>query len=348
MDFTFTEEQEMMAEVARALLAETCASAAFRALIDRGETFDPARWARLVELGLAGVLVPEAAGGLGLAEADFVRIATACGYHLLPEPLTDAAGVVAPLLAATGQEAVLAEMLSGAGLTVWADAGLVVAADRAAHLLLTAPDGGLHLLPAGAAEPTRQAHVDPLLGLFSVTAPLSAETLIADPGTAAPLLAAARDRGALWAAAEMLGVAQRAIDMAVAYAGERKQFGKPIGSYQAIKHHLASAQVKVEFARPVVHAAAAGLPGGGVFAAARVSHALLAAGEAVDFAARTALQVHGAMGYSWEVDVHFCLKRALWLTHARGGPAEHRERVAARAFGLPLGPDHLFPEEAHA
>ena len=135
----------------------------------------------------------------------------------------------------------------------------------------------------------------------------------------------------------------------MAYAAERKQFGKPIGSYQAIKHHLASAQVRVEFARPVVHAAAGLPPGTGTFARARVSHALLAAGEAADFAVRQSLQVHGAMGYSWEVDVQFCLKRALWLTHAWGSPAHHRDRVATRAFGLPLGPDRLFPtENSHA
>lgn len=341
MDFTFTEEQEMMAGVTRDLLAEVSSTTDLRAMLGRGEGFDPARWSRLGELGLTGLMVPESAGGLGLAEVDFVQIATACGYHLLPEPLVDLVGVVRPLLAECGIETGEDEVI------VWADRGPVAQADRAARLLVTAADGGLHLLVPTQADLVAQPHIDPLLRLITLSAPLGASTRIAPPDAPATLLA--RERGALFAAAQLLGLAQRAIDLAVAYAAERKQFGKPIGSYQAIKHHLASAQVRVEFARPVVHAAAGLPPGTGTFARARVSHALLAAGEAADFAVRQSLQVHGAMGYSWEVDVQFCLKRALWLTHAWGSPAHHRDRVATRAFGLPLGPDRLFPtENSHA
>jgi alkylation response protein AidB-like acyl-CoA dehydrogenase len=134
--------------------------------------------------------------------------------------------------------------------------------------------------------------------------------------------------------------------MAADYARTRLQFGKPIGANQAVKHHLATCQTRIEFARPVVHAAAAQIGQQDLFARARVSHAKLAALAAADLAARTAIQVHGAMGYSWEVDAHFYLKRTLALTGAWGDEAFHRARVAARAFGAPLDPDWTFARSA--
>ena len=155
----------------------------------------------------------------------------------------------------------------------------------------------------------------------------------------------ALDRGALFAAAQCLGLAQRAVHLAVEYAKGRSQFGKPIGSYQAVKHLLASVQVKIEFSRPVLYAAAAQFDHRDAHSRARISHAKLVACEAADLAARTSIQVHGAMGYSWEVDVHLILKRALALSYAWGDPALHRSRVAARIFQHPLGPEHTFSRE---
>jgi alkylation response protein AidB-like acyl-CoA dehydrogenase len=109
---------------------------------------------------------------------------------------------------------------------------------------------------------------------------------------------------------------------------------------------LANAQVEIEFCRPVLHAAAAQFHHRDTHSRARISHAKLAACEAAHLATRTSLQVHGAMGYSWEVDVHFFLKRALALTQAWGSPAFHRARIAARVFHHPLGPEHTFSHEA--
>ena len=150
------------------------------------------------------------------------------------------------------------------------------------------------------------------------------------------------ERGAILAAAQMIGLAQRCIDISVAYAKDRNQFGKPIGSYQAVKHLIANAQVKVEFARPVVHAAAAELPLATLASRARAAHAKIAAGTAADLAARTAVQVHGAMGMTWEVDVHFFLQRAMALGNAWGTPHEHERTVIERMTTLPTGPDATF------
>lgn len=351
MDFTFTEEQMMVASMVRDLLDAECQSSHLRTLMEAGSAHDAGRWSRIVDLGLLGALVPEDAGGLGLIERDFVLIAETCGYFGLPEPLVEIAGVTLPLLAALGANPLAAttlERVLAGEITVaigHPSNPFVLGADIAGAVVLV-DHGALHLIDPAKATLTAQPSIDPFRKLFKVEAALSADTLIADAETAKPLLAAALNRGALFAAAQLLGLAQRNADLAIAYAKERKQFGKPIGSYQAIKHHLANVQVKIEFARPVLYAASAISALGGLHEEARISHAKLAASEAADFSARTAVQVHGAMGYSWEVDVHFFLKRALALTNAWGVPHYHRERAAARVFGAPIGPDQTFTQGA--
>ncbi|SFR92090.1 acyl-CoA dehydrogenase family protein [Sphingomonas jatrophae] len=338
MDFTFSEEQKMFADTAKTLLADTCTPAHLRAQMDKGEARDADRWAAIVETGLTLVLLPEAAGGIGLTEIDFAPIAEAAGYAGLPEPLVESAGVAAPMLAAIAPDHPL---LADPAATIAIQHPLnpfVADADTAAAIILH-HDGAAHIVDPASVTLVRQESIDPFRRLFRIDGMPPAGTRIdADPAA----WALALDRGALFAAAQGLGLAQRSIDLAVDYAKDRTQFGKPIGSYQAVKHHLASAQVAVEFARPVVQAAAAEIGAQDVHSRARVSHAKLVALEAADQAARASIQVHGAMGYSWEVDVHFFLKRALGLTFTWGDPAFHRARIAERMFGSPTGPDTLF------
>lgn len=347
MDFRFNEEQEMAAQVARDLLADLCQPADLRRLMASGDARDGVRWSSIVDMGLAGALVAEEAGGLGLQAVDFVQIATACGYACLPEPLVENSGVALPLLAAAAPGAPALRSALAGELTVAAQhpANPFIADADTAGVLLLVREGALHLVQAGEAELIAQPSVDPFRRLFTVECELSGASLIASPDDARPLLAAAFNRGALFSAAQLLGIAQRCVDLAVAYATDRHQFGKPIGSYQAVKHQLATAQVKIEFARPVVHAAAASLPRNDLYSRARVSHARLAASEAADLAARAAIQVHGAMGYSWEVDVHFFLKRALALENWWGTPAVHRARVAERVMTGDLGPEFTFARD---
>ena len=347
MNFTFSEEQQLAAETVRRILADTCTPEHLRAQMKKGEARDTARWQALVDSGLASMLVPEAAGGMALEAIDFVQIAEACGYAALPEPLVEHAGVAMPLLAATGHQTPLlspavtgeATIAVGHPINPW-----VADADTASALLLH-HIGEVHLVDAAQVSLTRETSIDPFRRLFRVDWTPTAATRITDAVTGKALWNDALDRGALFAAAQCLGLAQRSINLAVEYAKGRQQFGKPIGSYQAVKHLLANAQVKVEFSRPVLHAAAAQFADRSAHSRARISHAKLVAGEAADLATRTAIQVHGAMGYSWEVDVHFFLKRALALTYAWGDPAFHRARVAERVFKHPLGPEHTFSRE---
>lgn len=344
MDFTFSEEQLMTAEFVRTLLTDQCAGADLRRQMASGAAREAVRWEKLVQMGLGGILVPESAGGLGLGEPDFVLIAEACGHAALPEPLVEHAGIALPLLAAfDGHEPLLARAIAGeATLAIGHPVNPFVADADTAEALLLAHDGALHLVPRMDAKLVRRPSIDPFRRLFIVDWTPTDRTLLAGKEKAAPLLALALDRGALFAAAQCLGIARRAVELAVAYALERKQFGRVIGGYQAIKHHLATCQVRIEFAKPVVAAASAELGRGDVTSRARVSHAKLAACEAADLAARTAIQVHGAMGYSWEVDVHFFLKRALALAGGWGDVAFHRARIAERLQAAPLGPDFTF------
>ncbi len=334
MDFRLTDEQDMLAEMVGQMFADTCTGADLRRLLDSGEPRDAVRWDQIVAMGLPGTMAPESAGGSGLGQVEMALIAIACGHAALPEPLVEHAGIAVPMLAAAGVD--LGNALSGGTVAIGHPVNPFVADADAADALLLADGDAVHLVPRDAVTLVRQQSIDPFRRLFRVDWTPTSATRIG--GNA--LLDAALDRGALFAAAQLLGLAQRAVDLSVAYAKERQQFGKPIGSFQAVKHHLASAQVKIEFARPVVLAAAA--MAASPLSVTRISHAKLAATAAAEAATHAAVQVHGAMGYSWEVDVHFLLKRSLALGQAWGTPAFHRVRVAAHIMSSPLGADRTF------
>jgi alkylation response protein AidB-like acyl-CoA dehydrogenase len=150
-----------------------------------------------------------------------------------------------------------------------------------------------------------------------------AGSLLAEGEEADRLLARLRSRGAFAAAAVLLGAADRLMSMTCEYALERQQFGRPIGSFQAVKHHLASAFVKLEMARPVTYKAAWSLDDDPDSAGRDCSMAKATASEAAREVARVALQIHGAMGYTWENDIHMWMKRVWVLASSWGDSAEH-------------------------
>lgn len=354
MDFTFSDEQRMMAGALRELLDDVCAPSAVRAAAESTGLERIARWPRLAEMGLTGVLAPESAGGLGLRDIDFVLLAEEAGRAALPEMLTEHAGVAVPMLAQLASDSRAANALQQAAS---GDARVGVIhpinpfsmAAQDADLLLVFDGDHAHLASRAQVKLEACASLDPLRPLAKVAFAASSETRIASGTAARAARDAAGERGALYAAAEMLGLAARLIELAVEYTAQRQQFGRAIGSYQAIKHHLANAQVKLEFARPVVYAAAALLDDATDGARLLISHAKLAAGEAADFAARVAMQVHGAMGYSWEVDLHFFMKRSFVLAGWYGDRNFHMRRVQSMILSdrLPLGPEFTF-DRVHA
>jgi alkylation response protein AidB-like acyl-CoA dehydrogenase len=327
MNLLLTPDQLELADSVRSYLAGTHGPDVLRRL-DAGPNRDPAVWQGLVDMGLPGLCVPESAGGLGLGLLDAALIAVECGRFCLAEPLVDTAFVAAPLLAATsGTGEILAQIATGAArialahpLNPW-----IADLETATHWLGTA----LSSVTSGDFS-TTAASVDPLRNL---SAPLAT-------GENPALL----DHAALMSAAQLIGLAEAMLQQATDYAKIRSQFGQPIGAFQAVKHQLASAAVALEFARPAVWVAAQALHDGLATAPTAVSHAKIAAGDAATSIAETAIQVHGAMGYTYEVDLHFWMKRSWALTAAWGDRAFHLARLDAAVIGggIAIGPRHSF------
>ena len=334
MRFSFTDEQDMFRDTVRDLLANSCSPAAVRESADSADGRVPGLWSSLGEMGVLAVLAPEDVGGLGMNEIDLVRILEESGYAGLSEPLGEHAGVAVPALSEGGANelasaAAAGEITCTVGLTA---GGPYVVGAATADVLVIERDAVLWAVPSQAVNLVAQPSVDYGRRLSTVGFDISAAT---------PLESAsvdlATDRAVLWAAAQCVGVSRRLLDATVEYVSQRQQFGKPVGSYQAVKHHLANVRIGIEFAAPLVYRAAWSVASPGVVSAgdrARdVSMAKAAASDATDRACRAALQCHGAIGYTIEYDLQLWLKRGWALSAAWGDARFHRSRVAA-AIGL--------------
>lgn len=349
MRFAFGDDPLLLASTLRDFLAKECTAERIRGLWATESGQDASLWGQLAELGVLGALVPEPSGGMGLDERDLVLLLEEAGRAALPLPLVSTAAVAAPLLRdaadATEVSAWLPRIAAGEAIVAIGHPANPFLADAdVADLLLLAHGDEVHALERGAVSVLRQPANDPSRRLFSVTWQPRATTRIASGAAAAALLDAALDRGALACAAQALGVADRLLEIAVAYARQREQFGRPIGSFQALQHALADVKVRLEYARPVVYKAAHSVAIGATARACDVSHAKLAAVAAAQKAARTALQVHGAIGYTWEQDLHIWMRRAWSLERDFGDVPFHEARVAAFVFaeGAPIGPGETF------
>lgn len=309
MDFLIAPERLELAEAVRDYLAGTHGPEVLRAL-DAGDNRDPAIWQGLVEMGLPGLLVPEDQGGLGMGLLDAALIARECGRACVAEPLVDSAFVMVPWMMATGQSVDFGKIVSGEQRPV------------PAHKINGWQADG---------NGTALSSVDPLRNLTCQT----------DDASDDPDLL---NRGALMAASQLVGLAEAMLDQAVEYSKVREQFGQPVGGFQAIKHKLADVAVALEFSRPVLWRAAQALEDQTPSAALHISHAKLATGDAAYLAGESAIQVHGAMGYTYEVDLHFWMKRAWALSGAWGSRGFHARRVDEAIIGgqQPVGPQNTF------
>lgn len=351
MDFTFHEDQNMLVDSVRKFLMNEVSPELIRELWTSPSGRSHKIWDQLAQQGLTALSVPEANGGMGLSDVDWIRIAQECGYYALPEPLLESAWVAAGLVEALPESdfrsCLLADIADGSARVALghAQSPLIADADQATVLLL-ARGGKLYAISPGNAQLTAQPSVDPSRRLFTVNFEREEKHCISGDADVDTLCAEAFDRGALAAAAQLLGLTQRMLDLSIDYSAQRKQFGKPIGSYQAVKHHLADVAVKLEFARPVVYRAAHAMAHGEPDRAAHVSHAKVAASEAAQLAARNGIQVHGAMGYTWEMDLQIFMKLAWALDAAWGDRSFHLARTRAFVLesGVALGPGCTFNE----
>jgi alkylation response protein AidB-like acyl-CoA dehydrogenase len=319
--FAFTDDQLAFRDAVRDLLAKACPPSIVREARERDGRVGGA-WSALGEMGVLGAMAGEEAGGLGLGMLDLVLLLEETGYVALPDPIVEHAAVGVPLLAdpdaaLDGTETMTALLHQGRVHHVT----MMPWSDRADRFLVF--DGeAVRVAPRAAVTLESCESVDGSRRLARVALDGDVPTLA--EGAA---VAQAFDRGVLGTAAQLVGLSRRMIDMTVEYVVERRQFGVPIGSFQAVKHHLADARLALEFARPLVYRAAWSLDAGDADAPVHVSMAKALAGDAATLAGRHALQCHGAMGYSYEYDLHLFLKRA-WVLAAAWGDADwHRDRV---------------------
>ena len=349
-EFEFTAEQRDLRRGLREFLARHVDEAAVRRSMEGG--YDRAVWARLgAELGVLGLTVPEGSGGAGGGLVDQAVAVEEWGAALLPGPVLGTVGLAIPALLAAGDTELLPDLVEGArtaalaapdragrfdpdAVSVTADGDtltgevsqvvdgdadvLLVAARRGDEVGLWATEGGQRR-PLSTLDPTRrQAAVS-----FAAT---PARPVAAD---AAPAVTHALRVGGALLAAEMVGGAQRLLDLTVAYAGTRLQFGRPIGSFQAVKHRCADMLVLVEHARSTAQHAAWALQDGLDDADLAVDVAQATCSEAYRRVALDAVQLHGGIGFTWEHACHLYVKRAVTDAALLGNPEQRRDRIAA-------------------
>lgn len=360
MRFELTEEQLEFVSAVRGLLDDTCTPEAVRSAwgdavaagggSGAGTGRVPAVWKGLAEMGVLGIMVPEANGGLGMDDEDLSPLMEEVGRHALPDPLASSAGVavgVARSIQPTGdadaaaEATTLLDRIATGSMTVGimfdarsddiAGSDLVPSAAQLDALLVLTSDT-VSLADRSQLDLEEVDSVDGARRLARVA--VHGGTVLADGADAVAISAEAFDRAALLSASELVGLSDRMIEMAVAYATERQQFGVAIGTFQAVKHHLANAAMRLEFVRPLVMRAAHSLAHGHPDRSQHVSMAKARAALASDLAARTSLQVHGGIGYTVEYELHLFMKRAWALSRQFGDAGFHLRRVR-RSLGLP-------------
>jgi alkylation response protein AidB-like acyl-CoA dehydrogenase len=315
MRFGLTDDQGAFRDAARDLLAKEATPAVVRAAWDApaGE-LDRGVWDSLDAMGVLGVLVPEADGGLGLDETFLVPVLEEAGRVALPHPLVETAMVGAPLLGVGA--GMVATDLGGPLVSCAADADVLLL--RWGHTLARVDRDAADLAPAATVDGARRV------------ARVTHQGTTGDPVTEDPAaIELALDRGALGTAAYLVGLGQSMLDLTVGYVTERQQFGVAIGSFQAVKHHLADAALALEFARPAVLRAAWSVAHAAPTRSRDVSMAKAMASDAAELVGRKALQCHGAIGYTVEADLHLSLKRTWALARSWGDSAHHTDRVTA-------------------
>lgn len=365
MDFGFNAEQDQLRAQVRRFLDSECPLERVRALAASAEPFDRTLWKKTADLGWQGLVVPEKHGGLGLAWEDVVVVAEEAGRSLFPSPFI-ATAAAARLLAKLGDDAQKDRWLPGIAAgectatiavieenDVPYEAGVEMAArSDGASIVLTGikmfvPDGqGADLLlvvareagglsvfavPADTVGVTREplklvdaTHRAARIALERVT--VDAAARLGAAGKAAAAVRDALDAQTVALAAEMVGSAQAALDLAVEYAKVRKQFGQPIGRFQGVKHKLAEVHVAVESARSLTYYASWAVDNA-TDAATHVSMARVFAGEAVDRAGEECVQTHGAIGFTAECDAQLYYKRGRFSRNLGATSGWHNERI---------------------
>ena len=360
-----SDEQDQLRAGLRRFLNEKAPSSEVRRLMAGDEGNDPALWRQMAEqLGLQGLIVPEEYGGAGYGPVELGIVLEELGRALLPSPFFSAVALAGQALVASNDEVAQARYLPGIadgtttatlavgeadgswnlervttcaeraddGWTVTGVKSFVVDGHTADVLLIVArADDGLGLFAVDGSDPrvvrTRLDALDETRPLARVELSTAPALRVAPPGDSSTFLQRALDLAVVALAAEQVGGAQRCLEMAVEYAKVRVQFGRPIGSFQAIKHKCADMLLEVESARSAVYHASSVADDLEEFP---VAAALVGSycSKAYSHVSKENIQIHGGIGYTWEHDAHLYLKRAKSSELLFGAPSEHRVRLA--------------------
>jgi alkylation response protein AidB-like acyl-CoA dehydrogenase len=348
MRFALSDDQALLQRSTREFFATEFPMERTRQILEvEGPGFDRSGWAHIAEMGYVGLTVPAARGGQGLGAVELAVVLEEVGRHAVPGPLFDAMLAATLLATAPGHDALLADLLAGRRL-------VTIARDEALYAGPTASEttfedrrirGTKHFVPFGevadALLVTTADHILVAEGPFSATAlptfdPAARFASVGLDGAAVPLGALAPlervDRlAAVGAGALLLGIMAKLLETTVAYTRTRRAFGKPIATFQALQHRMADMLAKAESTRAAVYRAAWCLDTGDPDAALACAAAKAWAGDAARLVCGEAIQMHGGIGFTWELDVHFYVKRAKTLEQHYGNTATQLERALAAA-----------------
>lgn len=369
-DFGYKEEHDLLRKSARRLLADKCPMAEVRRLASDSVGYDTALWHEIAELGWLGLVTPEPLGGVDLGYLALAVLLEEAGRNLLPAPLVDSV-LAGTAIAGAGNDAqrsrwcpaiASGEVVATCGFTgperSWEPDAVSASATRvgdgyalsgtrthvmwAEHAnLMVSPfrldDGSLALFAVDLGSPG--VRVEPEIGVDPTRR--AGRVVLEEAGVAADARLAGRGleswratlvRGYVALAAEAVGAAQAVLSRTRDYAVERIQFGRPIGSFQAVKHPLVNVMLAVESARSLVYGAAAALDSAPDHAEIYARMAKAAATDALAFAVDRGVQLHGGYGFTWDCDVHFYFKRSLWNAAVLGDARHHRRHVGDALF----------------
>lgn len=363
MDFDYSDDQKFLKDEARKFLAARCSPAVVRAVLDDpARSYDEALWKAVAEQGWLGAAIPEAHGGLGLGHVELCAIAEELGRVVAPIPFASTVYVLAEAVMAHGSEAQKAAILPGVAagtrvgcLAVSEGPGAVTPTALSARveggklsgvkipvtdgdvadtaLVLAAEGGrpGLFLVDLAEGGVRREAleSLDPTRGVARLSFDDAPAERLGAAGEGFELVQAILDRAAVLMAFEQLGGADRCLEMAKEYALGRYAFGRVIGGYQAIKHRLAEMYVKNEVARSNAYYGAWALNVSAPELPTAAAAARIAASDAYWFASKETIQVHGGMGFTWEVDCHLYYRRSRQLALVAGAPRLWKARLVS-------------------
>lgn len=353
MNIAFSEDQILLKDQVRKLLEGECDSAVVREVLDGTVEYSTGLWKSLCDMGLPGTAIPEEYGGAGAGYLELCVVAEELGRAVAPVPFASSVYLAAEVLKAAGSQAqketYLPRVASGEAIgTVALDAAADFEGGKLSGTLNDIPDGGVADLavvltsPGGGGEAglavvdlcdasvtrTNLKTIDPTRNLANLSFDNTPAEALECSGGVAAVVERARNHAAILLAYEQVGGAEKALEMAIGYAHERYAFGRPIGSFQAIKHMLANMYVEKELARSNCYYGAWALSSDAPELAEAAATARVSATLAYQLCAKNNIQTHGGIGFTWESDCHLYYRRSNWLALVLGTQHEWKDKLA--------------------